>query len=67
MDIKISLPGDKYYSIPADVIEKYSVSKADFDKSLEEESVTDDVSGQCWACEDNSGGSGWPAPGGPRG
>ena len=51
MNVKIALPGDKYYSVPVEVLEKYSVSKDEFEKSLiEEEPIfddqEDDVTGQ---------------------
>jgi len=50
MNIKIALPGDKYYAVPVEVIEKYSVSQSEFEKRLHgEESIFDepDVGGQC--------------------
>ena len=49
MNIKIALPGDKYYAVPVEVIEKYSISQSEFEKKLnEEESIFDepDVTGQ---------------------
>lgn len=48
MKIKIALPGDKYYLVPVEVFEKYSVSQEDFETSMEnDESIfDDDVTGQ---------------------
>ena len=33
MNIKIALPGDKYYAEPVEVIEKYSISQSEFEKN----------------------------------
>jgi hypothetical protein len=34
MNIMIALPGDKYFAIPREVLEKHAVPKGEFDKEL---------------------------------
>ncbi|WP_417531612.1 hypothetical protein [Marinobacter lipolyticus] len=63
MNIKIALPGDRYYSVPLEVLEKYAVAETDFNSALENEGsiFEDDVAGQSYSSSSDgaSSGSGW--------
>jgi hypothetical protein len=44
MNIMIALPGDKYFAIPREVLEKHALTKAEFEKNLAAQQS--DVEGQ---------------------
>lgn len=56
MNIKIALPGDKYYLVPHEILEPYAVSKDQFDSGItDEETVSGDVVGQAYESSSDSG------------
>jgi hypothetical protein len=71
MNVMIALPGDRYFAVPREVLEKYAVDKASFDKDVEAKWKAGDavfqseVEGQEDADSGGSGGGGssdWNPP-----
>lgn len=68
MNIKIALPGDRYYSVPLEALERYAVSETDFNSALENEAsiFEDDVAGQSYSSSSDGAGSSGSSSSGTR-
>jgi hypothetical protein len=53
MKIMIALPGEKYYALPREVLEKYALPKAQFDAELAAKKQSE-VEGQSFEPDDGT-------------
>ncbi|TNE70758.1 MAG: hypothetical protein EP339_15660 [Gammaproteobacteria bacterium] len=68
MNIKIALPGDRYYSVPLEALEKYAVSQTEFNSALDnEDSIFEgEVAGQSYSSSSDGAGSSGSSSSGTR-